>query len=87
MFLAFTVLVAVSYCCCIKEALAKETHSCCAQKSTFNSQACHHKGQTCPRLVSLFSDESVTEKQPVVDYLSKIDPGNAIRYAKILQAK
>ncbi len=38
-------------------------------------------------LVSLFSDESVTEKQPVVDYLSKLDPGNAMRYSKILEKK
>ena len=38
-------------------------------------------------LVSLFSDESVTEKQPLVDYLSKLDPGNAMRYSKILEKK
>lgn len=38
-------------------------------------------------LVSLYSDESVPDKQTVVEYLSKIDPGNAVRYSKILQAK
>jgi len=38
-------------------------------------------------LVSLYSDESVTDKQVIVDYLSKVDPGNAFRYAKITQPK
>lgn len=62
-FLAFSVLVAVSYCCCIKEALAKETHSCCAQKSSPNSESCHHKDQTCPKVVSLFNDQTIDVKQ------------------------
>lgn len=38
-------------------------------------------------LVSLYGDDSVTDKQAMVDYLSKIDPGNAFRYAKITQPK
>ncbi len=38
-------------------------------------------------LVSLYSDETVTDRQAIVDYLTKIDPGNGVRYSKILQVK
>ncbi len=35
-------------------------------------------------IVNIFSDESVPDKQPIVDFLSKVDPGNISRYAKIV---
>ncbi len=69
-FLTFSVLVAVSYCCCIKEALAKETHSCCAQKSSSSSNPCHQKDQTCPKVVSLLSDQMFDVKPVGLPQLS-----------------
>jgi len=69
-FLAFSVLAAVSYCCCIKEALAKETHSCCAQKSSHSSNPCHQKDQACPKVVGLFSDQTLDVKLASLPQLS-----------------
>lgn len=68
-FLVFSFLVAVSYCCCIKEALAKETHACCVQKAP-NAESCHHKDQACPKVVSLLSDQSVDVKSASLPQLS-----------------
>ncbi len=55
-FLALSLVMAVSYCCCIKEALAKQNHACCAQKS---DRASHHQQQDCPKVLSSLSDQSL----------------------------
>jgi hypothetical protein len=52
-FLALTLVMAVSYCCCIKHAMAKPEHSCCPQK---NDQT--HKTEDCPKIVSSFGNQS-----------------------------
>ena len=55
-FLSLSLVLAVSYCCCIKDALAKQNHSCCAQK---NNQSSNQKDHACPRLVSSFGDQTL----------------------------
>ncbi|MFM7023807.1 MAG: DUF4835 family protein [Flavobacteriales bacterium] len=36
-------------------------------------------------IINIYKDDSVADKQAMVDYLTKIDPGNGNRYNKILQ--
>ena len=57
-FLSLSLVLAMSYCCCIKDALAKQSHACCAQKS---SQSPNQKGHVCPKLVSSFGDQKVDQ--------------------------
>lgn len=58
-FLVVSLIMAVSFCCCIKEALAKQTHSCCHKSSSKESQPCHTKEHICPKLVSSFGDQTI----------------------------
>jgi len=36
-------------------------------------------------IINIYRDESVSDKKTMMDYLSRIDPGNSSRYAKIMQ--
>ena len=36
-------------------------------------------------IINIYKDDSVTDKQAMLDYLTRIDPGNGNRYSKIMQ--
>jgi hypothetical protein len=66
--LALSLVMAVSYCCCIKQALAKPEHSCCPQK---NDQT--HKTENCPKLVSSFGNQSFDLVDPQLTSLGTLE--------------